>query len=114
MRRALVALGVAVVAGAALATWWMVGAPEVTVDALGDHVQTVARGRLPVFAEPGDLGRLYAFAAGNPDTLAWIPCTCGCGSLGHGSRVLREGRAAGAGHVHEPRRDLRPVPRHHA
>jgi hypothetical protein len=85
MRRSLVALGVAVVAGAALATWWMVGAPEVTVDALGDHVQTVARGRLPVFAEPGDLGRLYAFAAGNPDTLAWIPCTCGCGSLGHGS-----------------------------
>ena len=27
----------------------------------------------------------YRFAVENPDTLRWMPCTCGCGSLGHAS-----------------------------
>lgn len=74
-----------VVLGATAAAWWIAGAQEVTVDALGDQVQTLTRGRLPVFAERGDAARLYAFAVENPDTLKWMPCTCGCGSLGHGS-----------------------------
>jgi hypothetical protein len=85
MTRRLAAAGVALVVGSLVAGWWMASAQEVTVDSLGDQVQTLARGRLPVFAEPGDLGRLYAFAAKNADTLQWMPCTCGCGNLGHGS-----------------------------
>ena len=28
---------------------------------------------------------LYRFAVENPDTLAWMPCTCGCENLGHTS-----------------------------
>jgi len=31
------------------------------------------------------VARLYRFAVENPDTLAWMPCTCGCESLGHTS-----------------------------
>jgi diadenosine tetraphosphatase ApaH/serine/threonine PP2A family protein phosphatase len=85
MRRTLAAAGAALVVGLMVAGWWMSSAQEVTVDSLGDQVQTLARGRLPIFAEQGDLGRLYAFAAKDADTLQWMPCTCGCGSLGHGS-----------------------------
>jgi len=85
VKRALAVAGVLLVAGVAGAIWWMAGAQEVTVDSIGDQVQTLARGRLPVFAEKGELGRLYAFAAEHRDTLEWMPCTCGCGSLGHGS-----------------------------
>ena len=85
MRRTFVAAGAALVVGLTVAGWWMASAQEVTVDSLGDQVQTLARGRLPIFAEQGDLGRLYAFAEKNADTLQWMPCTCGCGSLGHGS-----------------------------
>lgn len=85
MRRTLTAAGAALVVGLMVAGWWLASAQEVTVDSLGDQVQTLARGRLPIFAEQGDLGRLYAFAVKNADTLEWMPCTCGCGSLGHGS-----------------------------
>jgi diadenosine tetraphosphatase ApaH/serine/threonine PP2A family protein phosphatase len=85
MTRTLTAAGAALVVGLTVAGWWMASAQEVTVDSLGDKVQTLARGRLPIFAEQGDSGRLYAFAAENADTLKWMPCTCGCGSLGHGS-----------------------------
>jgi hypothetical protein len=68
------------------AAWWLrAEAQPVTVDSIGDENQTVARGQLPVFAAKGDAARLYAFAADNPDTLAWMPCTCGCNKLGHTS-----------------------------
>lgn len=71
---------------AAGAAWWLGAAAQpVTVDAIGDENQTVARGQLPVFAAKGDTGRLYAFAVDNPDTLRWIPCTCGCDKFGHTS-----------------------------
>lgn len=84
MKRRLVLMGAVLVLGAGGATWWVTaGAQEVTVDSLGDHVQTLARGKLPVFADTADLRRLYAFAVDNADTLTWVPCTCGCGSLGH-------------------------------
>jgi diadenosine tetraphosphatase ApaH/serine/threonine PP2A family protein phosphatase len=83
MRRTILAVGTVAVLGAAAGL--VAVAQEVTVDSVGDHVQTLARGRLPVFAEQGDLKRLYAFAAQNAETLTWIPCTCGCGDLGHAS-----------------------------
>lgn len=85
MRKTLLVAGAVLVLSAAAATWWMTAAQEVTVDSLGDQVQTLTRGRLPVFAQADDLPRLYAFAVGNPDTLTWIPCTCGCADLGHTS-----------------------------
>jgi hypothetical protein len=80
---ALVAVGL-VLGGVA---WWLrpVDGGAVTVDAAGDRVQTVTRGRLPVFASAPDVSDLYRFAADHGDWLAWMPCTCGCGGLGHGS-----------------------------
>src|SRR5947207_15274578 len=86
MTRTLAAAGAALVVGLTVAGWWLASAQEVTVDSIGDQVQTLTRGRLPIFAEQGDLGRLYAFAATNADTLRWMPCTCGCANLGHGSK----------------------------
>ena len=84
MRLTLVVAGVlAVLAVGGLAWWLAAGAQPVTVDAIGDQVQTLPRGQLPVFAAKEEVARLYRFAVGNPDTLAWMPCTCGCGSLGH-------------------------------
>jgi hypothetical protein len=80
---ALLAVGVAAAAGA----WWLRPADgQVTVDKIGDKVQTVPRGRLPVFATtPSDVAELYRFAAARGDLLQWMPCTCGCGDLGHAS-----------------------------
>jgi hypothetical protein len=84
--RILVAGFVAVGLTAAAGAWWVRSADEpVTVDRIGDQVQTVMRGRLPEFARSGEVAELYRFAAQNPDWLRWIPCTCGCGALGHPS-----------------------------
>jgi diadenosine tetraphosphatase ApaH/serine/threonine PP2A family protein phosphatase len=99
MTRTLVAVGAGLVVGAVVAGWWMASAQEVTVDSLGDRIQTLARGRLPLFGEQGDLGRLYAFAAENADVLKWIPCTCGCGALGHGSNRACYVKAETPSHV---------------
>ena len=57
----------------------------VTIDPIGDQVQTRTGGALPVFAETGDTAELYRFARERGDVLQWMPCTCGCGELGHGS-----------------------------
>jgi hypothetical protein len=74
---------VAIVAGAA---WWAQSADDpVTVDAIGDRVQTRRGGALPVFAAAGDTAALYRFARERGDVLQWMPCTCGCAELGHGS-----------------------------
>src|SRR2546426_5736983 len=69
MRLTLVVAGVlAVLAVGGLAWWLAAGAQPVTVDAIGDQVQTLPRGRLPVFAAKEEVARLYRFAAENPDT----------------------------------------------
>jgi len=59
------------------------GAPS--TDEIGDEVQTVPRGRLPVFAATSEIGALYRFATTRDDVLRWMPCTCGCAQLGHTS-----------------------------
>ena len=74
-----------VVAGAGVWWWTQASAGGVIVDEIGDQVQTVARGSLPVFAKGADKGALYAFATERGDVLQWMPCTCGCADLGHGS-----------------------------
>ena len=84
MRRALLlVLALALLGGVA---WWLSAAAQpVTVDSIGDENQTVARGKLPVFAAKGDAAKLYTFAIENRDLLSAIPCTCGCERFGHTS-----------------------------
>jgi Protein of unknown function with PCYCGC motif len=81
-------LALLVISGLAAAgvAWWIGAAAQpVTVDEIGDENQTMPHGQLPRFAVKGDAARLYAFAAGNAETLRWMPCTCGCASFGHTS-----------------------------
>jgi hypothetical protein len=54
-------------------------------DEIGDEVQTVPRGTLPVFATEGERARLYRFATARGDVLGYMPCTCGCAQIGHTS-----------------------------
>ena len=54
-------------------------------DEIGDQVQTVPRGQMPVFAGEGDAGALYRFATTRGDVLRFMPCTCGCAQVGHTS-----------------------------
>ena len=77
----------AVVTGAALmAPRRSLGGP-VTVDAIGDQVQTLPKGQLPDFAGPNlpDIHRLYGYAVEHGEDLQYIPCTCGCARFGHKS-----------------------------
>jgi hypothetical protein len=78
----LLIIGAVLAAGA----WWLRtgdGQSAVTVDEIGDKVQTVRRGQLPVFATGGDVAALYRFAADNPDAFTGVQCTCGCVTFGH-------------------------------
>jgi len=49
-----------------------------------DHVADPAT-VLPAFASAPELARLYTFAMQHPEVLTYIPCTCGCGPMGHNS-----------------------------
>jgi Protein of unknown function with PCYCGC motif len=101
VRRVRWAIALILAAGLAAAVVWRIGADAqpVTVDEIGDENQTVEQGRLPLFAARGDAGRLYAFAAGNADTLLWMPCTCGCRSFGHTSNRSCYVKAESGGRV---------------
>ena len=84
--RVLVVIVLAAVIVGGAAAWWIASANDpVTKDSIGDSVQTRARGQLPAFADRGDTPDLYRFAVEHPDVLSFMPCTCGCGGLGHGS-----------------------------
>ena len=61
------------------------GAASVTTDAIGDQVQALPRGQLPVFAGTGEPRELYRYAVEHGDELQYIPCVCGCGRFGHTS-----------------------------
>jgi hypothetical protein len=85
-RRLIVAGALLAVAAGASAVWWVrAGADAVTVDEIGDQVQTTPRARTPVFASRGDTAALYRFAADRGDVLRHMPCTCGCSEFGHAS-----------------------------
>jgi hypothetical protein len=82
--RLLVVLAVVLLVAGGGAAWWLASANDpVTTDQIGDSVQTRARGQLPVFADRADMPDLYRFAVEHPEVLAFMPCTCGCGGLGH-------------------------------
>ena len=79
---ALLIIGTVLAAGA----WWLRNGESqgaVTVDEIGDKIQTVRRGQLPAFATGGDVATLYRFAADHPEALAGAVCTCGCVNVGH-------------------------------
>ncbi len=100
LRRAASSAALAVILGMG-SFWWVpaAAAPDdpVTLDAIGDQVQTRPSGALPVFAEPGDMAALYRFAHARGDVLKWMPCTCGCARLGHTSNRSCYIKAEGAG-----------------
>jgi len=54
----------------------------------GGHERHTSGQALPAFVEQSTVPHVreaYAFAAANADQLRYIPCYCGCGSLGHDS-----------------------------
>ncbi len=61
------------------------GSDPVTIDTIGDQVQTREGDALPVFAGSGETAALYRFAKEQRDVLQWMPCACGCARLGHTS-----------------------------
>ncbi len=77
----------AVVAVAAWQMWPAASgtAAPVTTDAIGDQVQTLPKGQLPVFAGTGKIQGLYRYAVEHGDELQYIPCFCGCYRFGHKS-----------------------------
>ena len=86
MRRVLVGVAVILLVAGSGAAWWIASANDpVTTDAIGDSIQTRARGQLPVFADRADTPALYRFAVDHPEVLTFMPCMCGCGGLGHTS-----------------------------
>jgi len=77
------AIAVVVMLGTS-AFWWLgSGAAQVTVDEVGDQVQTVRRGQMPVFAATPEVTVLYRFATEHPEAFAGVECTCGCTRIGH-------------------------------
>ena len=62
-----------------------VAAGPVTLDAIGDQVQTLPKGQLPEFAGRGEIQRLYRYAVEHGDELQYMPCFCGCYRFGHTS-----------------------------
>jgi len=84
-RLLIIAAAVLLAAGGG-AAWWIASAADpVTTDAIGDSIQTRARGQLPVFAVSAREQALYKFAVERPDILGFMPCTCGCVDFGHTS-----------------------------
>ncbi len=49
-----------------------------------DHVAHDAT-TLPEYASTPELARLYTFAYEHPEVMSYMPCTCGCGAMGHNS-----------------------------
>jgi hypothetical protein len=85
MKRRLIIAGIVVLAtmGSGAAWWLRAGAGPVTVDEVGDRVQTLRRGELPVFAATPEVAVLYRFAVEHPEAFKGVECTCGCTQIGH-------------------------------
>jgi hypothetical protein len=78
----MVGLALALLVGGGV--WWLrAGASPVTVDEIGDQVQTLRRGELPVFAATPEVAALYRFATERPEAFRGVECTCGCVRFGH-------------------------------
>ncbi len=60
-------------------------AGPVARDQFGDQIQTVPRSELPEFARSAgpQVGEAYRFAVEQGRDLEYIPCFCGCRTIGH-------------------------------
>ncbi len=89
MNRRAFLFGSVVAAGGGLGAWLLTSsrgtAGPVTIDAIGDRVQTVPKGQLPEFAETDDLRQLYRYAVEHSDEVKYMPCYCGCYRYEHTS-----------------------------
>jgi hypothetical protein len=85
VRRGLVVAALAAIVLAGGGLWWFRSgaAAQVTVDEVGDRVQTVRRGELPIFTGTPEVARLYRFATDHPDAFPGVECPCGCTRIGH-------------------------------
>ena len=102
MRRRLIvaaAIVFALVGGGS--AWWFLGgaSAQVTVDEVGDRVQTVRRGEMPVFAATPEVAVLYRFATEHPQAFPGVECPCGCVRIGHVDNRLCYIKAETADHV---------------
>ena len=90
MKRRLIIAGIiALVSMGTGAAWWLgAGAGPVTVDEVGDKVQTLRRGELPAFAATPEVAALYRFAVEHPEAFTGVECTCGCTRIGHTTNRL--------------------------
>jgi hypothetical protein len=81
------AIGLGAVAVDGSLTWWVAAPanPPPRRTPRSDLLETVPRGRLPSFAlQAGPKAQeAYRYAAANGETLQYIPCFCGCESIGH-------------------------------
>ena len=84
-RLVIVAAAVLIALGGGAMSWIAWAEDPVAIDAIGDSVQTRARGRLPAFADGDDLKALYRFAVEHSEVLSYMPCVCGCVDFGHTS-----------------------------
>jgi hypothetical protein len=82
-----VSLGLGVAALGGSVAWWASAAaePPQRKTASGDLLETMPEGELPSFARKGGpkVEALYRYAAQHGEVLAYIPCVCGCGAIGH-------------------------------
>jgi hypothetical protein len=72
--------------GGSLAWWASAPAePPQRKTTSGDLLETVPHGELPSFARTGGLKveAVYRYAVEHGETLQYIPCVCGCGTIGH-------------------------------
>jgi len=84
---AMTGLGMALVGGALSSVPSALAASPIRKTPNGDLLETVPRGGLPSFARNGGAGveEAYRYARENGETLRYIPCFCGCKSIGHRS-----------------------------
>ena len=83
--RSIVTALVVLTMGGGVGVWWFRSgaSAQVTVDDVGDRVQTVRRGELPVFAATPEVAALYRFATEHRQPFVGVECPCGCVRIGH-------------------------------
>lgn len=78
-------LGVGLAGGSLAPLATATAQPQLRRTPSGDLLETVPKGNLPSFAETAGqkVQEAYRYAADNGATLQYIPCFCGCKTIGH-------------------------------
>jgi hypothetical protein len=72
------------------AAMWTAGPasePTMAVDPADAATQAAWAARPAFVRSDPRTEQAYAFAMASPQVLAWMPCYCGCGAMGHGSNA---------------------------